>query len=143
MTTRLLTFLAFMLLSQLALSDGLLLPILKVVDGDTIETELNLPPPLNKVYIRIIGIDTPESNFLAKCEKEHQRGNEAKEFLKVYLKDKKNMVVKNYKWDKYGGRIDGIVYIDDINLNDLMISNHYALPYTGQGPKPDWCGILK
>lgn len=142
MTMRFFIFLALLLTSQMVLSDGMLLPILKVVDGDTIETELNLPPPLNKVYIRIIGIDTPESNFLAKCEKEYQHGNEAKEFLKFYLKDKKTMIVKNYKWDKYGGRIDGIVYIDDINLNDLMISRHYALPYTGQGQKPDWCSIL-
>ena len=142
MTTKIFTFIALLLTSNLVFSDGMLLPIIKVVDGDTIETRLNLPEPLNKVYIRIIGIDTPESNFLAKCVKEKEMGIAAKEFLKEYLKNEKNMIVKDYKWDKYGGRIDGIVYIGNVNINELMITKHYARPYTGQGAKSDWCLIL-
>jgi endonuclease YncB( thermonuclease family) len=141
MTTRILIFL-LLLFPQLLLANSMVLPILRVVDGDTIETELNLPAPLNKVYIRMVGIDTPESNHLANCESERTQGVGAKIFLENYLKGEKTMVVTNFKWDKYGGRIDGVIFVNEVNINELMISKKYAMPYDGTGPKAEWCSIL-
>lgn len=114
------------------------LPIRSVSDGDTIGTTLKLPCPLCQASVRINGIDTPESNFLAKCPKERALGIEAKKFLTGYLQGKTTMVVRDVRWDKYGGRILGIVFVDGVNIGDLMIQKGYAKPYFG-GTKPDWC----
>jgi micrococcal nuclease len=124
-----------------AFSADMELPILGVSDGDTIRTMVNLPCPLCHVSIRILGIDTPETNFLAKCKKEFEHGTDAKNFLIQYLNGKSVMFVKDVKWDKYGGRINGIVEVDGVNIADLLISKGYARPYTGKGQKSDWCSI--
>ena len=115
------------------------LPIRGVADGDTIKTMLNLPCPLCYVSIRILGIDTPESTYLAKCPAELAKGLEAKLFLTNLVKGHDTMTVRDVKWDKYGGRIDATVEIDNKNVADLLIAAGLAKPYTGQGPKPNWC----
>lgn len=115
------------------------LPVRSVADGDTIRSVLNLPCPLCNVSIRIIGIDTPESNHLAKCPAEKAKGIAAKEFLKTLVGDAEAMLVKNVKWDKYGGRINATVEINGIDIAQAMITEGFARPYYGSGPKPDWC----
>lgn len=117
----------------------MVLPIRGVTDGDTIRTELDLPCPLCNVSVRILGIDTPESNFLAKCPAEQAKGIAAKKFLASFVSTADRMVVKNIKWDKYGGRIDGEVTINGVDVGAMMISNGYARAYSGIGSKSDWC----
>lgn len=133
---------AFLFLSFLTISApaaDMIMPIRGVADGDTIRSTLKLPCPLCNVSVRILGIDTPESTYLAKCEREKALGLEAKAFLIAFSSGKETMMARNVKWDKYGGRIDAYVEIDGINIGDLLISKGYAKPYTGIGPKPDWC----
>lgn len=133
---------AFVLCSTLTMSvygADMVLPIHGVTDGDTIKSRLNIPCPLCNVSVRIRGIDTPETASLAKCEKERVLGIKAKNFLIDFTQNKTSMLVKEPKWDKYGGRINGIVKIDGINVADLMISKGLARPYTGRGKKSDWC----
>lgn len=115
------------------------LPIRGGIDGDTIRSTLNLPCPLCNVSIRIRDVDTPESGARAKCEKEAKRAKQAKEFTASLIGQSKVMVVKDIKWDKYGGRINGHVFINGIDIGKALIDNGFAKPYTGQGPKPDWC----
>ena len=115
------------------------LPIRGIADGDTIKTTLNLPCPLCYVSIRILGIDTPESTYLAKCPAELAKGREAKRFLTDLVKGHGTMIVRDVKWDKYGGRIDANVEIDNKNIADLLLAAGLAKTYNGQGPKPDWC----
>ena len=117
----------------------MVLPIRGIADGDTIKTTLELPCPLCNVSVRILGIDTPESNHLAKCPAEQAKGIAAKKFLNDFISTAETMIVRNIKWDKYGGRIDGIVEIKGVNVGAMMISNGYARAYTGLGPKSDWC----
>ena len=134
----------YILASILALSTTLyaadmVLPIRGISDGDTIKTTLKLPCPLCNVSVRIVGIDTPESNYLAKCPAEQAKGIAAKKFLDNFISTADTMIVRNIKWDKYGGRMDGTVEIKGINVGAMMISNGFAKEYTGVGPKPDWC----
>jgi endonuclease YncB( thermonuclease family) len=118
---------------------NLVLPIRAVVDGDTISSTLALPCPLCNVSIRILGIDTPETSYLAKCPAEKAKGLEAKAFVKTLVGKETTMTVKNVKWDKYGGRIDGIVVIANVDVGAELLKNSLARPYTGIGPKSDWC----
>lgn len=135
-------FLATLALAILPFSVGatdLEMPIKKVIDGDTISSELNLPCPLCLASVRILGIDTPESNFLAKCPKEKALGLEAKAVVKKLVGDNKKMTVRNVKWDKYGGRINGYVEVNGVDIGKTLIERGLARPYTGIGPKSNWC----
>lgn len=133
---------AVLLLSLISMSSfatDITLPITKVVDGDTISTRLALPCPLCAVSIRIRGIDTPESTYLAKCPAEKEKGLAAKKYLTDFVIGQLSMIARDIKWDKYGGRIDAVVEINGVNIGDEMLKQGHAKPYTGAGPKPDWC----
>lgn len=126
-------------LSGLATATDLVLPIQHVIDGDTIGTLVKLPCPLCALSVRIRGIDTPESTYLAKCPAEQTKGLAAKAYLTAFVAGQTTMLARNVKWDKYGGRIDAIVEINGVNIGDEMIKQGFAKLYTGVGPKPDWC----
>lgn len=114
------------------------LPIRYVYDGDTILLkEPALPAPLSNVSIRLRGIDTPE--LRGKCEAEVLKAYAAKQHLKSLIGMSKTVTLTNYKWDKYGGRIDADLIVNGINLSDAMINSGYAVAYLGFGVKTDWC----
>lgn len=116
------------------------IPFTGVVDGDTIQTKIaTLPYPLYNVKIRILGIDTPEKGYLAKCEREKQLGVEATAKLTELIGTSSVITLKNFKYDKYGGRLVSEVIVNGINLGQKMLEHGYARVYSGTGPKPDWC----
>jgi micrococcal nuclease len=130
---------ALLVLSSTAYAADMVMPIRGVADGDTIRSTLKLPCPLCNVSVRILGIDTPESNYLAKCPAEKAKGLEAKAFLINMTTGQTEMMARGVKWDKYGGRINANVEIDGVDVGKAMIAKGLAKPYTGEGPKPDWC----
>lgn len=117
-----------------------ILPIVRVIDGDTIESRIDsLPSELSKVYVRIRGVDTPESRKgQAKCEEELKKGKTAKFALKDFVDNEKEMRVSFISWDKYGGRIDARVEIKNTDIAQWLIDNRYARVYTG-AKKSNWC----
>jgi endonuclease YncB( thermonuclease family) len=136
----LLTAILFAGLFGTAEASDLTLPVKAVYDGDTIDTKLtNLPVELQKVSIRILGIDTAELKTY-KCPAEKELAVKARSRLIELLSSTNNqMVVKNIKWDKYGGRIDGKVYNNQgVDVGQVLISENLAHPYDG-GTKSSWC----
>jgi endonuclease YncB( thermonuclease family) len=130
---------AFFLSPILAFAHDLVVPIISVTDGDTIKTILTLPCPLCYASIRIAGIDTPETNYLAKCAREKERGILATNFVKNLVKNQPVMIIKDPSWDKFGGRIDATVIVNDKNIGNELLAAGLAKPYNGTGPRPDWC----
>ena len=132
----------------------MLLPIDEVYDGDTIKTHISesrLPAPLNKLSIRINGIDTPESpakSFAetgklgrASCEKEAfmaLKATEAVEFL-VLKSTTKTMKVENFRHGKFGGRVLADVTIAGVDVATHLISQGLAIPYHGEKKSHNWC----
>lgn len=116
-----------------------LMPIIGVIDGDTIKSKVNLPCPLCNVSIRIRGIDTAESGWRAKCTKESEIADKAKSYLKHLVNTHSTMMIIDPTWDKYGGRIDAYVEVGGINLGQALIEKGLARPYEGSGPKYNWC----
>lgn len=114
-------------------------PFVSVTDGDTIRSSIQVTCPLCNVYIRIRGIDTPESNYLAKCPLEKERGLAAKRYLQGMFAGRTEFMARNIGWDKYGGRILGDVEVDGKSVAQELINAGYAKPYNGRGRKPDWC----
>lgn len=116
----------------------MIVPVIEVLDGDTIRSSLLLPSPLNKISIRLLGIDTPESTWRAKCEKEKILGLKAKQFLKSYMEPHKYMKLAGFKYGTYAGRILANVSVNGIDLATMLIEKGYAKFFDGR-IKPNWC----
>lgn len=100
--------------------------VISVYDGDTITVDIDLGFNLtrSKVKIRLANIDTPEI-----------RGDQRDEGLKARdaLREKilqKDVIVETIK-DKTGkyGRYLGIIWLDEENVNQWLISEGYAEKY--------------
>lgn len=107
-------------------------------DGDTCYVWANsLPEPLNKMSVRILGIDTPE--IKGECKEEKELALKGRELANSLFRNAKSIEFKNLQWDKYGGRILVDVEIDGKNYADQVIEAGLARPYFG-GKKESWCG---
>ena len=107
--------------------------VIKVVDGDTIDVDIDLgfSVILAKQRIRLYGIDTPESRTRDLEEKFY--GKLSAQFLKDRCK-KGSYITLSTHLDKKGkfGRILGELIVDGKNLNTQMIKEHLAVKYFGQ-----------
>jgi endonuclease YncB( thermonuclease family) len=114
--------------------------ITRVIDGDTVEIAVDfLPKPLPpKLSIRVIGVDTPEKAPRAKCEAEAKKAVEATRFTQRAVAEAKEIDIHIKSWDKYGGRVLGMVVFDGVSLSDSLISAGLARPYKGDA-KQSWC----
>lgn len=129
----------------------LILPIVRIIDGDTIETRFPLPAPLDEISIRLLGIDTPEMPAdsyattgklnKAKCVREAELALASLKYLQSMVSSSVNntMIVRDYDWDKYGRRIDGTVFFGTVDVVRALIENGFGVPYDGTGKRQDWC----
>ena len=114
--------------------------ITRVIDGDTVEIAVDfLPAPLPpKLSIRVIGVDTPEKAPRAKCEAEAKKAVEATRFTQRAVAEAKEVDIHIKSWDKYGGRVLGMVVLDGNGLSEMLIDAGLARPYKGEA-KQSWC----
>ena len=119
--------------------------VLKVVDGDTIDVDIDLGFNISYTQrVRLAGIDTPESR--TKDAREKALGLEVKDKLKKAIDAAKDVVVKTELPDsseKYG-RILGWVYLDGDtkSLNEQLIDEGYAWGYMGDTKVKDFDALL-
>jgi micrococcal nuclease len=119
-----------------------LLKIEKFVDGDGIILKNIIS---NKIFeVRFLGIDAPEMNYCKKIKKDEKElqipaallielGFKSFNFLKdqVNLGDFCTLVQeKNNLVDKYGRHLGYLVLNDGRVLNEIMIKEGYAKPYS-------------
>ena len=117
--------------------------ILRVVDGDTVDVDIDLGYGvwMHKERIRMMGIDTPESRTRDKVEKKF--GLASKEYVKAYLPIGSMQILKT-EIDKSGedkkgkfGRILGDFLVYDSKedaqrkLTEIMIDQGYGVAYFG------------
>jgi len=104
--------------------------VVKVYDGDTITIAQRLPianSPIYNFHVRLNGIDSPEIKGKTPHEKELAK------IARDALHDKifgKMVLLENVSTEKYG-RILADVFLHDENLNEWMLNNKYAIPYSG------------
>jgi micrococcal nuclease len=108
--------------------------IVRVVDGDTVDVDIDLGFAvwLKKQRIRLFGVDTPESRTRDAVEKKF--GIMAKNFVKGRLPVGSMQVLKTRMDDSRGkfGRILGEFVLEDTTLNQLLIVTNNGVPYFGQ-----------
>jgi micrococcal nuclease len=131
---------AMLLLPTPALANPYEYTVTRVVDGDSVRVAVDwLPEELgNDISIRVIGIDTPEKGSRAQCPAEAALGDRATEFARSVLHPGDVVTVEIVGWDKYGGRIDGRIFINGESFGDMQIAAGLAKPYDG-GTKESWC----
>lgn len=115
-------------------------------DGDTCRidfikniTEGYMVPEFfaSNVRIRVAGIDTPE--IRGKCTKEKRLASKARDYLNYTLKKANSIIIdidNNNKLDSLG-RYLAVLYVDDININNLMLLSGYAR--VEKKGYHDWC----
>ena len=105
--------------------------VVKVVDGDTVDVDIDLGFGMSykKQRVRMLGIDTPESRTRDLVEKKF--GKASKKHLKNILEQGGIQLVSHDK-GKFG-RILGELFIGDssYSINQQMIDEHHAVAYTG------------
>ena len=104
--------------------------LLRVVDGDTVDVRIDLGFNVwHKCRVRLVGINAPESRTRDKEEK--KRGLAAKQWLIDTLESaQEDLEMKSYGSGKYG-RVLGEIYINDVNINQLMVDEGHAVKYDG------------
>lgn len=102
--------------------------IIKVVDGDTLDAEIDLGFGVYvKRRIRLFGIDAPETRTRDKLEK--AKGKEAKKFLEECLASTQEPIfLKSYDLDKYG-RVLGEIIVDGTSVSKTMIAEGHGVEY--------------
>jgi micrococcal nuclease len=108
--------------------------LIKVIDGDTIEVDFDLGFGvwLRNQRIRLFGIDTPESRTSDKEEK--IRGLLSKKKLIDLLAASKFLLIETEldPEEKYGRILARVETDGQINVNDWMVENYYAVSYNGE-----------
>ena len=107
--------------------------ILRIVDGDTVDVDIDLGFGvwMHKQRVRLLGIDTPESRTRDLVEK--QFGLASKQFVKDLMPIGSQQIIKTEK-DKTGkfGRILGDFLIEGKRLTELMVEANHAVVYNGE-----------
>ena len=111
---------------------------LKVVDGDTIDAEIDLGFDIKvKKRIRFMGINAPESR--TRDLEEKARGLAAKDRVKQLLEGCENITLKSHGVGKFGrclgeimlDMVDGSDKLTLVSLNELLIKEGHAKEYHG------------
>ena len=106
--------------------------VIKVYDADTITIATRLPfkdSPLYRLSVRLNGIDAPEIKGKDISNEEKEAAVIARDVVSKMILHK-DVVLKNIQTEKYG-RVLADVYIDNINLNEYLITHKYVVKYDG------------
>jgi endonuclease YncB( thermonuclease family) len=99
-----------------------------VHDGDTVNFSLDLGFDLTfAISCRVFGINAPELNTAA--------GKAARDYLRTLIKPGDVCKVLSHGWDKYGGRIDGDIFLlDGRSIAKIMLETGNAVKYATPRP---------
>lgn len=104
----------------------------RVVDGDTVWTELDLGfNVFIKQFCRVVGVDAPEHTTVA--------GQLVTQVVGLWVAAHAPLFAVSVGVDKYGGRYDGLLWDNQqsITLNQYLLEQGLARAYAGE-KKPPW-----
>jgi micrococcal nuclease len=109
--------------------------IRKVVDGDSIilDIDLGFSHWIHNESIRLYGIDTPECR--TRDAEEKAAGLLAKKFVEDTLHVGGTYKLQTREKGKFGRYLGTIKINGELTINAALISEHLAVPYSGQNKK--------
>lgn len=105
-----------------------------VIDGDTYHVTFFIESTPVTLKLRLFGIDTPELSSKNLIEK--QAAAKVKNILARKIEGK-YLNCQLIKWDKYGGRVVGKMFLNDRSLTDILLSYNLGKAYEGAS-KEEW-----
>ncbi len=113
--------------------------VLRVYDGDTFQARIRVWLGTDvTVYVRLVGVDTPELGRRAQCAEENERARAARDYL-AGLIGSDPVILKDVRGDKYAGRVDAVVVAHGLDVAGELIAAGHGRPYDGRKRQP-WCG---
>jgi micrococcal nuclease len=106
--------------------------IVRVVDGDTVDVDIDLGFShwIHNERIRLYGVDTPECR--TRDDEEKAAGLLAKAFVEDALHVGGIYTLTTREKGKFG-RYLGVIFISDkTSINAALVTEHLAVPYHGQ-----------
>ena len=109
--------------------------IVRVIDGDSIILDIDLGFGLwiHGESIRLFGVDCPECR--SRDAEEKAAGFLAKEFVEEALHVGGTYRLQTKEKGKFGRYLGTIYLTDDTSINAALVTEHLAVPYTGQNKK--------
>ena len=108
--------------------------IIDVYDGDTVTAAFDtLGAGIYSHRIRLLGIDTPE--IRTKNAEEKVAGFEARDYMREQVLGK--VVLLHIKGTDKFGRVLATIFLNDVNINEQMVTGGHARVYTG-GKREPW-----
>lgn len=109
--------------------------IAKIVDGDTLDVDIDLGFGIWKTNerIRLWQIDTPECRTKDKEEKKY--GLIAKKFVEEHLPVGKIFELQTLEKDKFGRYLGAVFVKNRLSINDMLLKANLAVKYVGQNKK--------
>jgi micrococcal nuclease len=109
--------------------------IVRVVDGDTVDVDIDLGFDTWRrgERIRLYGVDTPECRSRSATEK--KAGLLAKGFVIQALHEGGTYKLTTKEKGKFGRYLGTIKINGELTINAALISEHLAVPYSGQNKK--------
>ena len=105
--------------------------LVRVVDADTLDCLIDIGfSVFVKKRVRLYGIDAWESR--TRDVEEKKKGLAAKARLIKLLKENGNQfILISHELGKFGRVLGEVVLDDDRNVNDILVEEKHAYPYTG------------
>ena len=106
-------------------------------DADTIYVFVpELPGPLEKMSVRVRGIDGPE--IRGKCDTEKALARSARDRVRDILRNARRVEFCDVAWGKYAARVVADVLVDGTQLSSILLQDGHVRVYEG-GPRSGWC----
>lgn len=112
----------------------------RIIDGDSLYVYIPVWPGIVvKAYIRISGIDTPETQG-AECPEEKELALKVEARLRELLPKEEPILLHIVKArDKYGRVVADVHAHDGTNMAKRLIDEGLAHVYDGKGRRQGWC----
>lgn len=108
------------------------------VDGDTFELQRLTDRGVQRIRLRLIGWDSPESGDAAQCLGENDLGVAVERRAQAMLADGSTVTFLPEGTDQYG-RTRAHVWLDGTHIGWRLAGEGLSERYAEDGMRPDWC----
>jgi len=108
------------------------------VDGDTFELQRLTDRGTERIRLRLIGWDSPETGDSAGCAAEAELGQRVEAYAKDLFAESQTLTFKPEGIDRFG-RTRAHVYLDGTHIGWLLAKQGLSKPWLSETVKPTWC----
>lgn len=108
------------------------------VDGDTFELQRLTDRGTERIRLRLIGWDSPETGNSAGCAAEDILGQQVEAEARSLFAEAQTLTFKPEGTDRFG-RTRAHVYLDGTHMGWLLAQKGLSQPWPSESVKPSWC----